>query len=135
MPILIVDDFRNKEVKKKLANEADYIADELVQVYWNALAKWVNCHIDNLPAVPSRKVKEYLMYVVMIDVASNNIGTDLKRLTEDITVDQWEARLDQWSSTLNAMKSDISFDDVVDPNNLPDVEDSSNTMISEWVRG
>jgi esterase/lipase superfamily enzyme len=135
--ILDSTDFNRKpEVRTKVVTIPDFIDDRVVvDNYWNNLADYVNVPLANLPATPSELVKEYLIICVCIDVASSSRGSNLQKITEDITVDQWEARYTGWMADKNKLLSDIKYSDVVDPNNEPDNNIPSNSMLSSRTRG
>jgi hypothetical protein len=137
MAILTTSDFtKYSEVMHKVTTTPAFIADDLVSVYWHDLADTLNIPVANLPTSPEKKVKEFLILKVCVDVAFSSIGSDLSQIAENIAVDQWELRYNTWSTACAKAEADIKADEVYDPDNPPDDDTVYSTpSIVETNRG
>lgn len=134
--ILFEADFtRFPEAEVVIKNNNAYIDDDyVVDEYWYDAAKHVGVPVENLPAVPGSKVKNYLVFKVLVDVALANVGSDMRQVAEGVTVDQWERKRKIWEKELIKKRAELQSSDVWDENNIPE-QKPKNTMIVSPIRG
>lgn len=140
MAILTIADFLSGEaetVLEKNAVRAAYYYD-IGDGFYRFLLREFNINIDFIPIEAEVRVsiRRVLSYYVSCQLASDKMGTTVRRNNEGVDEDPWEKRMDAWCKKYERLMKDLSSDDFYDPNNLPpdDEATTGNPLVSEWNR-
>lgn len=132
--ILTKDDFTSTVVFQKVEKQADYLDADLVRGYMQQIAREFDIPTDNLPDDEDvgEIMKQVLKLRVMVRIASDSIGSNLKQLAEGVVVDEWQSRYNVWKEQYTTEKSKLSAKDIYDPANPP--YGKGNASVMTWGR-
>lgn len=132
--ILTKEDFTSTVVYKKIELQPEYIEEDLVLGYMQQIAREFDIPTENLPADVDvgEIMKQVLKLRVMVRIASDSIGSNLKQLAEGVVVDEWQSRYNIWKEQYTTEKSKLSAQDIYDSANPP--YGKGNASIMTWGR-